>query len=130
MKIKNIKKEFHFDEIRINFGLFDFTVFCVIGDYKNLTPYLQWKFDDKDFNTDNFDMGYDCLGKCCFRTGYVPVVWIPKKPKTAEEYGTLAHESFHAVWHLFEWANIPITKDSEEVMAHAISHLVRSILKK
>lgn len=130
MKIKNIKKEFNLDEVRVNMGMFDFSVLCVIGKYENLTPYIKWKFDDKEFNVQNFDVGYESLGKCLFRTGYVPVIWLPRKPRNAREHGTLAHECLHAVWHLFEWASIPITRDTEEVMTHALSHLVSSILKK
>lgn len=122
-------KKFGLKEIKVSMGLFDFDVICVIGNYKNLGKYIQWKFEDKDFDPANFDLEYECRGKCCFRRGYVPVIWIPRKPKTAREHATLAHECLHAVFHLFEWANLPVNRDTEEVMTHAQAHLVTNFLK-
>lgn len=68
-------------------------------------------------------------GKCFFRGGYVPIIWIPKKPRTAREHATLAHECLHVIFHLFEWANIPITRDTEEVMTHSMAYLITNAIK-
>ena|SRR3990167_8016815 len=121
--------KFNLKEIRIEMGLFDFDVVCVIGDYKNLGKYIQWKFEDDSFDPEDFDMKYECRGKCCFKKGYVPVIWIPKKPRTPREYATLAHEALHAVYHLFDWANLPMTRDTEEVMTHSMAHIINNILE-
>ena len=45
-KIKNIKKDFGLNEMRIDMGLFDFTILCVVGEYKKLEKYIQWKFQN------------------------------------------------------------------------------------
>lgn len=111
-------------ENRINMGAFDFDVIMVIGDYKTTLAYVSWKFEDKETDLEKWDMEYIPRGKCFFRQGYVPVVWIPRKPKTAREHATLAHECLHAVFHLFEWASLPLTRDTEEVMTHAMAHLI------
>ena len=124
---KTIKQEYGLTEKRISMGLFDFDVLCVTGKIDGLRDYIVWKLEDSDFSLDS---DYDSRGWCIYKKGYVPVIWIPKKPKSARDYATVAHECVHAVFHLFEWANIPITRDTEEVMTHAVGHLVDGILSK
>ena len=51
--------KFGFKEIRINMGLFDFDIICIIGDYKNINKYIQWKFEDKE--TKDFNQHLDFL---------------------------------------------------------------------
>ena len=125
--MKNIKKDFGLNEIRVHMGLFDFTVVCVIGNKKKADEYVAWKFDDKELP--NFDQGYETIGRCYFKRGYVPVIWIPRKPKTTREHATLAHECLHAVFHLFDWVGLRVTRDTEEVMTHSMAHLIDSILR-
>lgn len=105
-------------------GVFDFDVIILVGDYKTACSYVAWKFDDKDTNLKAYDTGNIPRGKFFYHKGYVPIIWIPRKPKTAREHATYAHECLHAVFTLFEWASIPITRDTEEVMTHAMAHLI------
>jgi len=116
-------------ENRVHMGLFDFTVIVVVGDYKTTLAYVSWKFEDKKTNLEDFDMEYIPRGKCFFRRGYVPVVWLPKIPKTKREHATYAHECLHAVFHLFEWVSLPLNRDTEEVMTHSMAHLIANGLK-
>ena len=109
-------------EKRVHMGAFDFDVIILVGDYKTACAYIKWKFDDT--NLEDFDKGYVSRGKCFFRQGYVPIVWIPKIPETNREHATYAHECLHAVFHLFEWAGLPLTRDTEEVMTHSMAHLI------
>lgn len=118
--------KYGFKEKEIHMGLFDFTIVVIFGDYKNIDKYIQWKFDDKDFNSSD---SLKPRGKTFCRVGYVPVIWLPKKPRTSREYGILAHEAFHAIFNMFTWANIPLTEDTEEVVAHSLSHIVNEVLK-
>ena len=122
MKFKNIKHN------TVHMGTFDFSVIVVVGDYSEAFKFVCWKFED---NTDmgDLDMGYEARGRCFFRRGYVPIIWIPAKPKTPREHATYAHECLHAVYHLFEWSGIPATRDTEEVMCHAMSHLITNGIK-
>lgn len=108
-------------------GVFDFEVLIVLGDYKKTCKYVAWKFDDEETDLEAWDMGYEPRGKCFFRRGYVPIIWLPKRPKTMREHATFAHEALHAVFHLFEWASLPITRDTEEVMTHSMAHIVSSL---
>jgi hypothetical protein len=115
----------------VHMGVFDFEVSIIIGTYSKVGAYIEWKFEEKDFNPSDWgmDMDNEPLGTCFFSAGYDPIIWIPKKPKTSREHATYAHECLHAVWHLFEWADIPITSDTEEVMTHAMSHLITNGIK-
>lgn len=121
-------KKLKLKEYRCTMGLFEFAVICVVGDYKKIEEYVCWKFDDKDFNLESWDNGYECRGKCFYRRGYVPIIWIPRSPQTNRELATFAHECLHAVFHMFEWAGLPVTRDTEEVMTHAQAHLVNTFL--
>jgi hypothetical protein len=120
--------KFGFKEIKIDMGIFDFYVICIIGDYRNCGKYIQWKFEDKDFNPEIWDKGYIPIGKVFSSSGYAPVLWIPRKPKTPREYATLAHEALHCVYHLFDWASIPMSAHTEEVATHSMAHIINEVL--
>ena len=54
-----------------------------------------------------------------------PIILLPKKPKTAEDMGTLAHESVHAIKHIFD----KIEESSiDEVFAHSVGAVVRGVM--
>ena len=122
-KFKGIK------ENTVHMGTFDFSVKVIVGDYKETCRYVLWKFEAPDFDINATNVGYEPRGKCFFKAGYVPVIWMPKKPTTPREHATYAHECLHAVYHLFEWAGLAATRDTEEVMAHAMAHLITNGIK-
>ena len=64
-------------------------------------------------------------GVCFYNKECVPVIVLPRFPKTAEEIGTLAHEAFHAINNIFEKLDEPI---HDEVFAHSIGAVVRQVL--
>lgn len=65
-------------------------------------------------------------GICYHTNGCHPVICMPRKPKTASEIGTLAHEAIHAVGYIFRM----IEQDSaEEIYAHSVSAIVRKVMK-
>ncbi len=110
-------------------GLFDFAVNFAVGDCDACIKYVRFKFEDEEFEDDS--KGYAPRGKCFFKAGYVPIIWIPRVPKTPREYGTLSHECFHALMHMHDWASVPVGVEStEEVTAHALAHLVTKALEK
>lgn len=110
-------------------GMFDFAVVCIAGPWESVAEYIKWKFESDDLDIEASNIGYEARGKCFFKSGYVPVIWIPDKPKTPREYATLAHESIHAVMHLFDWAYLAVSVETEEVLTHATAHLVFNILE-
>lgn len=120
-------KQLGLREYWVHMGLFDFTVLVVTGESKKLNEYLAWKYEDGGFDLESLDRGYECRGRCFYKKGYVPIVWVPRKPRTAREQGTFAHECTHAVFHMFEWAGLSINRETEEVMTHSIAHLIASV---
>lgn len=114
-------------EIIIHMGTFDFTVICIVGsDHKKVIKYLRWKLQDDSIMDDLSE----ARGRCYHKKGWVPVIWIPSKPKTPREYSTIAHEALHATFHMMRWAQIGINEETEEVVTHAQAFIITSILDK
>lgn len=66
-------------------------------------------------------------GVTFFTHGVTPVIAMPRKPKTPQEFGTLAHEACHAVEILFNYIDQPTTG---EVFAHSVGAVVRLAMQK
>lgn len=115
-------------EIRVDMGMFDFTVMVIIGKWEDAVKYASWKLEDADFNHEDSNRGYKPRGKTWMRRGYVPVVWIPAMPQTPREHATLAHEAIHAALFMFDWAMVRQSEETEEVLAHAVGHIVTKTL--
>lgn len=123
-------KKFGFSEIIVNMGIFDFSVIVIYGNQDNVQKYVNWKFEDENFSVVESQRGYEPRGQTFFCKGYVPIIWLPRKPKSPREYGTLSHECLHSIYHLFDWADVPMDRSTEEVAAHAMGHMVTEILEK
>lgn len=67
----------------------------------------------------------DRRGVCFHSEKCHPVIALPKRPKTAEEIGSLSHEAVHAVADIFR----KIEQDcAEEVYAHSVGAIIRKTL--
>lgn len=110
----------------VHFGTFEYTVCCIVGPYESAKKYARWKMDDPDIRFADTAP----RGMCLTSEGWVPILWIPRAPRTAREYGSLAHEVLHAVTYMLNsWTNVRLTLDSDEVYCHAVGHLMTSILE-
>lgn len=103
--------------------MFEYPMYAIIGPEASITPYIQWKFDDPDFEHDNL-----ARGVVYHKPGSAPVLWIPCKPRCPHEYAVLAHECVHVAMHMMRWAGIVANYDTEEVLTHATRHLMTEIL--
>ncbi len=128
MKLSKKEHSFGLKVTRVHFGLFDYAVYIVTGKYKYVENYIRWKHRDKKYNLEKHPCG--SLGLTFHKPGYVPVIWLPKKPKTPEEIATLSHECLHVVQELFRWTGLQMVFETDEVAAHALSYLVKKILLK
>lgn len=54
-------------------------------------------------------------------------IWMPEKPKTAQEAGTLAHEVFHATCAMLENIGMSLSDDSEEAYAYTIGFITEKL---
>lgn len=115
-------------EVSVHFGTFDYALNCLVGPYKNVEKYVAWKFEDPGYRTDS---PHEVKGRYFYRIGYAPIIWVPRKPRTPDEIGTLAHEVMHAIHYLLvDWAEIPFTADTQEVYCHAMGLAMRELLTK
>ncbi len=115
-------KELNLQACDTHMGLFDFTIRCVIGEHENALKYIAYAFEDKSEEMADGNRGYKARGITYYKTGFVPIIWLPKYPETPREYATFAHEVIHAVNYLFDWSAIPLSRDTEEVFAHSTAH--------
>lgn len=117
---------------QVHAGTYDFGInFCITEDLVKAVRYVNWKLErpnDHDAGVTKSD--FDCLGKRFYIDGYCPIIWLPNKPKTPEEIGTLSHEIFHVVCDIMRWAHIPLSSSSEEAYCHLIKHITKSFLNK
>ena len=107
-------------------GLFDYHVHVAIGPQAPAVRYVCWFHKTEEMERHGEDERR--RGFCAHRDGFCPVIWLPRRPRTAREHATLAHEAFHAVGHITRWAAIAHTEQTEEVFCHALGHLVNGIL--
>jgi hypothetical protein len=77
------------------------------------------------FVRDNLDSSvigsdFDCRG-VTFPTqdGKPIIIWLPN----LEDKGVINHELFHATLSKMQWANIPLTEDTEEAYAYELQYL-------
>lgn len=64
-------------------------------------------------------------GICLYKKDSHPVIILPRKPKTAQEIGTLSHEAVHAIEDIFMKIQQPTTG---ELFAHSVGAVVRKVL--
>lgn len=58
------------------------------------------------------------------------IIRMKNIPKTAEEFGFLQHEIFHAVYFLFTRIGIELCEKSDEAFAYAIQYLTEQVYKR
>lgn len=109
--------------LTIHLGVFDYDIKVIIGPEGLAHQFAEW-FTKKDIEPIEGRLGF-----CLFCEPYLPIVWIPRRPRTPREHATLAHECLHAVGHVTRWAAIQHSKETEEVFCHALGYLVDRILK-
>lgn len=109
---------------RIHLGTFDYTVHVVIGPQDKAVAYIQSFFKEP---AGTVQLDPTRRGLCAHHFPYCPVVWVPRRPTTAREHATVAHEALHAVGHAMRWAGIEYSESTEEVFCHALGCLVNGI---
>lgn len=120
-------KRLGFKSIDVHFGMFDFTMNVIVGPGANVAKYLAWKFDTNDFPAFDPDRAHAMY---FMAPGYVPVIWLPRKPTKPREIAALAHEILHVLRHmLVDWAAIPLTRDTDETFCHAMSFAMNETLE-
>lgn len=122
-------KRLGFQSIEVHFGTFDYRLFVIIGAPDNVLKYARWKMDNPMIG-----LGLDIRnqrGLCFVKSGWMPLLWLPRKPRSAADIGVLAHELIHAITvMLVDWVGLKLSDDTDEVFAHAMGYAVTEILTK
>lgn len=114
-------------EIRIPILNEEYKVIVVFGGAGEIGKVLKaYHYPEGLTHYDLEDMLIDMRGRTFYNKKCYPVIALPKKPKTPEQIGTLAHEAVHAVEHIFESMH---EESRDEVFAHSVGAVVREVLK-
>ena len=65
---------------------------------------------------------FNSRGITMYNYGYPIVVWFPKGTKN--EY-LINHELLHVVVSILQWANVPLSDDTEEVYAFELQYITK-----
>lgn len=127
MKFSHKAKQLGIKHYDVNMGMMDFDVRFIIGDYKKSLELVEWFHEVKYYAE---EPGDPPRGEMFYTPPFCAVIWLPHKPRTADEHGTLAHECVHAVSRMFQWASVPHDLSTDEPFAHAVGFLVRQFKEK
>lgn len=119
-------KSLGFDHVVVNFGMVDYEFTCIVGACDNVKKYVAFKFDDPGYA---FERPMTGRGSFHHKQGCAPIIWIPRWPKTPQEYGTLAHEIGHVVVEMFDHIGHPIDYKTDEAYCHALGFGIRKVLE-
>jgi hypothetical protein len=120
-------KKLGLKEIPIHMGMFDFWLNVVIGKEEGLSEYVAFKFETTE--DDKILSGWKRRGAVFSKGNFCPILWLPRYPRGPREQATVAHEALHIVYDIMAWAGIPMTRDTEEVVTHAMGHIISKILE-
>lgn len=85
---------------------------------------------EEDGNAGILTLSANCNGRTVHLDGGQTMIRMNGKVKTPEQFGTLAHEIFHAVDFIFTRLNMKLSRDSDEAFAYAIGYVTEQIYKK
>lgn len=115
--------------INVDMGMFQYDVRVCFGTWYQVLEHCAKLYDTTVEGVSK--PGRIPRGICFRRSGYVPVIWMPHYPETASEQATFAHEAIHAVmWMLDDYVEVPVNLDTDEVLAHDVSHVLRTVAAK
>ena len=80
--------------------------------------------------SDLLELSPTSLGRTVMTDSNHTIIRFTKWPETCQQYGTLAHEIFHAVDFIFKRIGITLSEDSDEAYAYMIGYLTEEIYKK
>jgi hypothetical protein len=121
-----IERKFGLVILTTHLGVFDHELIVALGTNENFIKFARWEYDDPEYQGISH-----ANGSFSHKNGCIPAIWLPRYPRSPEEYGTLTHEVHHAVSHILrDWAGMENNEHTEEAFAHAMGFCVSEILSK
>lgn len=78
---------------------------------------------------DTLEMSSTTLGRTTLLPCNRTIIRLRSVPKSVTDYGTLAHEIFHAVTFILTRIGMSLTNESDEAYAYLIGYLTKEIYK-
>lgn len=72
----------------------------------------------------------EIYGQCFFTKDNFVYMWMERKPKTAQEHGTLGHEIQHLVIETMRRLSTPLCSETEEMYCKMTGEITRQIYAK
>ncbi len=105
-------------------------ILVVYGDEQQTRDVLRLYFDAEEIDELVEEISFSECGKTVYVKKFNSLlVWLPGRPKTAQEVGFLVHELFHATYAVMCNAGISLSEDSEEIFAYAIGFLAEKVME-
>ncbi len=122
------KKKQEKNKVVVHIPVFRRDVLVIFGNEDDTRRVLSEYCEEEEINELLEDFSFDTDGHMVYSEKFkFPFVWMPEKPKTAEETGTLVHELFHASYAIFQSIGNPLTPQSEEVFAYTLGYLTEKV---
>lgn len=110
--------------LRIELPPFEFDVLVVLGErdacHRHICRRMGVDFPDIPATR----------GRCYHADGWLPHIWLPRKPRTPREIGTLAHEAAHAAMCLMHWTGATASAANDEFFGHTIGYIVSQVMER
>jgi hypothetical protein len=108
--------------LRIELPPFEYAIIVVVGDFTSCHRFICKRLGH------DFPPYPPSMGRCYHTDGWLPHIWLPHKPRTPREIGTLAHEAAHASLWLMDWSHSSATAGDDEFFGHTIGYIVSQVL--
>jgi hypothetical protein len=116
-------------EFAVEWEMFYFKIYVVIGPHADLKDYVLWR---SRIDYDPAVHGRVSLAGLYFQShsgGQPGVLWLAAKPRSPEQVGFLVHELFHAVMDMARIKDFRMNSKTEETIAYALTYGVERILE-
>jgi hypothetical protein len=127
-KSKTLAKKYGLREVCVDFGVYPFHFYVVVGPYKDVPKYVSYMHDEPLVQF-AFEDAPNCRGRHFWKADYASVVWLPRVPKTPRDVSTLVHEMYHVISKLSIHIGLPMVQETEEAIAYALGYAVRTVLE-
>jgi hypothetical protein len=117
-------------EFAIEWEMFYFAIWVVIGPHADVKDYVRWR---SRIDYDPASLGHEdhTLAGLYFSVnrGNRGILWLASKPRTPEQVGFMVHELFHAVMDMARCKSFRMNSKTEETIAYALTYGVEQILE-
>jgi hypothetical protein len=122
-----MKRSYGFQVIEVRLDVFEFKFQCIIGPRENIEKYLTRRWPDIPINP----ISQTARALTFFRARADPIIWLPRRPRTPKDIGTLAHEVLHVLTaFLVESVGLQLNYETDEAFCYPLGYAIETILER